>query len=222
MLYSGALESKINDLYEKSGFINGNMSWAFKLLEMLQDQSAEAYDIYKSLNEEQKEEVLKELYEMDNDMGSYGDSTLETSKENLSILLKDAKNGKKYADGGSVEDTGNANVLKYFSGLDMSALPDNAAQYIKDQILNDQNINLLPTDDEDFVDVKNTIAKLYPSAVGVKKQETANETKTEGSEVSEWKEAIETLNMLIEDGGSKKDLDEWNEAFETLNMLIEG
>jgi hypothetical protein len=65
---------------------------------MLQDESVDAYDIYQSLNENQKEEVLKELYEMDNDMGSYGDGDIETSRENLEILLEGAKNGKKYSE----------------------------------------------------------------------------------------------------------------------------
>ena len=41
------------------------------------------------------------------------------------------------------------------------------------------------------------------------------------AEISEWKEAIETLNMLIEMGGKKAEISEWNEAIETLNMLVE-
>lgn len=109
------------------------------------------------------------------------------------------------------------NVLQYFAGLNMSALPDNAAKYIQDQILTDSNINLLTTDDEDFIDVKNAISESYPNAIPKQKSE---EMKSESSEIMEWKEAIETLNMLIEDGGSKKDVAEWTEAVETLNILI--
>jgi hypothetical protein len=92
------IESEINNLYSKSNFINDDFNWKTKLLEMLQDESVDAYDIYQSLNENQKEEVLKELYEMDNDMGSYGDGDIETSRENLEILLEGAKNGKKYSE----------------------------------------------------------------------------------------------------------------------------
>jgi hypothetical protein len=98
----GLIESKIDKLYMKSNFINDDFNWRLKLLEMLQDNSIEAYNIYQSLNKVQKEEVLQELYVMDNDMGSYGDEDIETSKENLSILLEDAKNGKKYDEGGEV------------------------------------------------------------------------------------------------------------------------
>ena len=97
-------ETKINELYKKSKFINDDFSWENKLLEMLQDKSNEAYQIYQSLSEKEKEDVLQELYSMDNDMGSYGDGEIETSIENLSILLDGAKNGKKYAKGGGVDD----------------------------------------------------------------------------------------------------------------------
>ncbi len=96
------LDDEINKLYEKSGFINTDFNWKLKLLEMLQDQSIEAYNIYQKLSKEQKEDVLQEQFELDNDMGSYGDGDIETSKENLQILLEDAKNGKKYAKGGGV------------------------------------------------------------------------------------------------------------------------
>lgn len=100
MANGGLVENQINELYNRSNFIGNHQNWKLKLLEMLQDESIEAYNIYQSLTEEQKEELLQELFEMDNDMGSDGDGEIETSKENLEILLEDAKNGKKYADGG--------------------------------------------------------------------------------------------------------------------------
>jgi hypothetical protein len=96
------LDNEINQLYKKSGFINSDFNWKLKLLEMLQDQSIEAYNIYQKLSKEQKEQVLQEQYEVDNDMGSDGDGKIKTTKENLKILLEDAKNGKKYAKGGGV------------------------------------------------------------------------------------------------------------------------
>ena len=98
----GNVENSIDELYKKSGFINDDMNWEFKLLELLQDGSSEAYEIYQSLNKDEKEQVLQALFEMDNDMGSYGDNDIETTKENLEIILEDAQNGKKYATGGSV------------------------------------------------------------------------------------------------------------------------
>ncbi len=98
----GNVESEINDLYSKSNFINDSFNWKMKLLEMLQDRSIEAYNVYQSLNANQKEEVLQALFEADNDMGSDGDGELSTSKENLEILLEDAKNGNKYSNGGGV------------------------------------------------------------------------------------------------------------------------
>jgi hypothetical protein len=98
----GDLQNEIDALYSKSGFINTDFNWRLKLLEMLQDQSIEAYNIYQKLSKNQKEDVLQEQFEIDNDMGSEGDGDIETTKENLSILLDDAKNGKKYAKGGGV------------------------------------------------------------------------------------------------------------------------
>jgi hypothetical protein len=98
----GNIESSIDKLYEKAGFINDDMNWQFKLLEMIQDGSSEAHDIYQGLNADQKEEVLQELYDMDNDMGSNGEGNMETSRENLEILLYDAEQGHKYGKGGGV------------------------------------------------------------------------------------------------------------------------
>jgi hypothetical protein len=100
----GAIDSQIDALYEKSGFINDDFNWKLKLIEMLQDYSVEAYQIYQKLTAKEKEAVLQELFEMDNDMGSEGDGEIETSRENLEILLEDAKNGKKYAKGGNVNN----------------------------------------------------------------------------------------------------------------------
>jgi|688.fasta_scaffold00438_115 hypothetical protein len=101
MAHGGDLEKRVDTLYSTYGFINDDYNWRLKLLEMLQNPSYEAYEIYQSLNEEQKGKVLQELYEMDNDMGSYGDGDIETSKENLEIILDDSKNAKpKFEHGG--------------------------------------------------------------------------------------------------------------------------
>lgn len=97
------VEMEIDLVYSRSGFLNENGSWKEKLIELLQDASFEAYTIYQKLNPIQKQEVLEELYEMDNDMGSYGDGDIETTKENLSIMLMDAQNGKVYGRGGAVK-----------------------------------------------------------------------------------------------------------------------
>lgn len=98
----GELEKEIDAIYFKSGFINYDFNWRLKLLEMLQDQSIEAYNIYQKLTDKQKDDVLQEQFEMDNDMGSDGDGEMETSFENLNILLQDASNGEIYAKGGEV------------------------------------------------------------------------------------------------------------------------
>lgn len=102
MAKGGNIDSEIDALYQKSGFINDDFNWQLKLIEMLEDNSIEAYQIYQKLNSDQKEAVLQELFSMNNDMGADGDGEIETSKENLEIILEDAKNGKKYGRGGKV------------------------------------------------------------------------------------------------------------------------
>ena len=106
MADGGMIESKINELYKKSKFINDDFNWKLKLMEMIQDRSIEAYNIYQSLTKQQKEQVLQEQYEVDNDMGSDGDGKIKTTKENIRILLSDAKNGEKYAKGSTVKGGG--------------------------------------------------------------------------------------------------------------------
>lgn len=87
---------EINEVYKKSGFINTGFKWEFKILELLQDNSKEAYIIYNSLENSQKHKVLTALFELDNDMGSDGDGEIETTKQNLRIMLAGSKQGKIY------------------------------------------------------------------------------------------------------------------------------
>lgn len=61
-------------------------------------------------------------------------------------------------------------------------------------------------------------AKPQPKAKEPKAEKPKAE---EPSNLGEWKEAIETLQMLIGEGGSDENIGEWNEAVDTLNMLIE-
>ena len=137
----GGVESKIDMLYKKSNFINADFNWQGKLIEMLQDNSIDAYNIYQSLTKEQKESVLQEQYELDNDMGSDGDGEIETSKENLEILLQDAKNGNKYANGGGVDykeqqinDLNNwdNHEIANFLGVSISQVAKDRQRYIRE------------------------------------------------------------------------------------------
>jgi hypothetical protein len=107
-------------------------------------------------------------------------------------------------------------ITEYFNGLNLSALPQKASEYVTNQILTDNDIDLLDESDEDFVAVKELIEIDYPNAIGKGAEPT---TTTESPEIAEWTEAIETLNMLVDIGGG--DVTEWNDAIETLTMLID-
>jgi hypothetical protein len=95
-------EEKIASLYQKSPFANFT-DWDLQLLEMLQDESLEAYNIYQLLSDVEKNQVLQTLFDFDNEMGADGDGNLETTKENLKILLEGAKYGVIYRSGGRME-----------------------------------------------------------------------------------------------------------------------
>jgi hypothetical protein len=150
-------ETKINELYKKSKFISDDFSWENKLLEMLQDNSYEAYQIYQSLSEKEKEDVLQELYSMDNDMGSYGDGEIETSIENLSILLDGAKNGKKYAKGGEIVDSLYNNLVNYVKEQKYKKHEKYFLETIKMYFKQDRDFKSFPMENEnlelnDFMD----------------------------------------------------------------------
>jgi hypothetical protein len=145
----GSIEGEIDKLYLKSNFINDDFNWQGKLLEMLEDNSVEAYNIYQSLNKKQKQQVLQEQYDRDNDMGSYGDGDIETSKENIEILLEDAKNGNKYIKGGNFFKKGGRLLtqreryiaeLKGLTGLRQSAI-DNFID--ENNLTNDEILNIV-------------------------------------------------------------------------------
>jgi len=55
------------------------------------------------------------------------------------------------------------------------------------------------------------------SSKGITKEEAKEEIK---DEKEEWKDAIKTMEMLIELGGKKKDINEWKDAVKTLKMLL--
>ena len=59
----------------------------------------------------------------------------------------------------------NNKVVEFFGNLNLTILPANVAEYIKTQIIADNDISLIADDDEDFVEVKNFIEENYPLAI---------------------------------------------------------
>jgi hypothetical protein len=121
-----------------------------------------------------------------------------------------------------------ANPREYFKSLNLTKLPEPAAAFIDTQILSDPDIDLLEPDDEDFEAVKDLISQDFPEAVSPGGEEASpkpsgaeSDEAQVGGEKAEWTDAIDTLKMLIESGGSKQDIAEWKDAVETLEMLLE-
>ena len=61
-------------------------------------------------------------------------------------------------------------IKQFFEGLKLVELPEKAQAYIKSDILTDADIDLLDTDDEDFIEVKNLIEENFPEALVKEKQ----------------------------------------------------
>lgn len=55
---------------------------------------------------------------------------------------------------------------------------------------------------------------------GSKSKPAAKKSTPKNPEIAEWREAIESLQMLIDLGGSPAELTEWQEAVESLKMLM--
>ena len=100
---------------------------------------------------------------------------------------------EEFAEGGNVSS---GKVSDYFKSLNLAALPEKAANYIKTEILPDADIDLLEPTEEDFVAVKDLVSSDYPAALSSEPAPAPAETGS-GGEQSEWKDAIETLQMLL-------------------------
>ena len=59
----------------------------------------------------------------------------------------------------------NNSVIEFFGNLNLTILPANVAEYIRTQILSDNDIALISPDDEDFIEIKNFIEENYPLAL---------------------------------------------------------
>lgn len=56
-------------------------------------------------------------------------------------------------------------AIEFFGNLNLTILPEDVADYIKTQIMTDNNLSLVSEDDVDFVEVKNYIEANYPAAI---------------------------------------------------------
>lgn len=65
------------------------------------------------------------------------------------------------------------------------------------------------------------IAALNAAMNGGSKSKPAAQKSAAKTETAEWREAIESLQMLIDLGGSPAEIAEWREAVESLKMLMQ-
>lgn len=58
-----------------------------------------------------------------------------------------------------------AHIKEYFKTLNTSVFPTKASEYIQENILTDEDIDLLDENDEDFIEVKKLIEESFPTAL---------------------------------------------------------
>jgi hypothetical protein len=84
---------------------------------------------------------------------------------------------------------------EFFSKIDLSALPSKAADYIKSEILTDGNLDLITTEDEDFLAVKHKIESLL-SKQNVSQSGSTDENISFSRE--ELESSLEGANITLE------------------------
>lgn len=200
----------------KKYLYDGNSYSESELIEMA--NTTAHYDRLDSANDTEEEvEEFQTISEAINYLSQFDVVEIEKTKS------KGPKN-YKYEDGGKIEEA--STVRKFFVGLDLSVLPENAAEYIKKEIINDADIDMLANDDSDFVDVKNYIESSYPSAImGYEKPNEMGEDMggDESELVKKLKQEIIDLRDLIdlEDSNDTELAKKLNQEIMDLESLIE-
>lgn len=108
-------------------------------------------------------------------------------------------------------------AVKTATGMDFSLY--DIVQLLKEET-KDFSISNRVAEDIDGAIYNLTIKYLTETGKMPQEEIPEEEEEVEESETAEWKDAIETLNILIESGGTKKQIKEWQDAIETLNLLI--
>lgn len=113
----------------------------------------------------------------------------------------------QFADGGTSTET----PRKFLQSLNLSALSEDARRYIRDEMLEDEELDSLTMDDESMKDLYKIFKTKYPDAI-----KAAPAGEPTGQEI---KDAISGLELLL-DGASKKEKQEINDAIEGLKLLL--
>ncbi len=122
-------------------------------------------------------------------------------------------------------------IKEYFLNLNTSAFPEKARDYIRTQILVDDDLSLLDETDEDFVDVKALIESNYPQStvkiidekpeVGGSLPDAIGEPATTGGSKEKIQQAIEDFEFLLEMADTDAEKQKIQTAIEDLQFLLD-
>lgn len=159
------------------------------------------------------ENVLGIDYDVETEREDYIESLMDNYTKSL-------RSRGELANGGEIP----ALPSSYFKTMNLSALPVKAQEYIKNEILTDNDIDLLQEGDEDYVSVRNLISETFPDAFPQPKP-TEPEPETapapQNLSVEDYKSALDGAEAQLEfsEGEEKKSLQDFVDG---LKVMLEG
>lgn len=185
---------KKGELYDKGGEIPNNY------------KGKTAEQIWDAWNPDQKKhfivdhEVLKPFMKPENDIINKKWNQLPEDVDGIYIkgVISNHINSGQYEHGGEISSLPSA----YFKTMNLSALPAEAAEHIKNNILTNNNIDLFART-EDFVSTKNIIAETFPDAFP--------QPKAAEPTIDDYTTMLESAKIQIEftEGDEKKKLQDF-------------
>jgi hypothetical protein len=122
--------------------------------------------------------------------------------------------GEKMALGGNIADY---SATQFFNGLNLSAIPKEISDYIISDIQSDRDLELISTNDETFVEVKNLIAEKFPKSL----EDSTEEPIAKSEEALKYEKEIADLNELISIEDDSEIIAKYEKEIADLNELIE-
>ena len=136
-----------------------------------------------------------------------------TDKETANYWI-DKVDVDKFANGGGVD--GNNEVLSFFNSIDYSMLPKAFSEYVRKEILTDDDLQYLSPREPVFLEIKKKVEEY------TNKAESAKPTTTvENALVKKYSLEIQDLNDLIEIESDEKQIAIYKQEIEDLQTLIE-
>jgi len=139
-------------------------------------------------------------------------------KQAVAIALSEAGMSKKMANGGGVGEDNE--VVTFFKNIDYSKLPPTFSEYIKTEVLTDEDLQYLSPKEPIFLDIKKKVED-YTNK-GASKPASKTATKPDTGDSDEKKKVLQEIADLegIKDLVSGDELNKINKELDDLNGLL--